>query len=628
MSECTVFLFDTSKSMIQNTGILNATQWLEYALLEKNKKLRKTDYVGCYFGNTALTSNSQNIPNVFNAQPITAPVTVEHTKKIIKTINHYIETYCDGPLKKEDEEPIVSMVQSLLVASLDLKAEFKSRKILKQIMVFTDDLDGLDFDEEEIETFSKEIDGRIYLVNCGNEYKDNPFASKWGALIKNIPSSKIYQIEELLKTISNPIINTVKPVRIFQGMLRLGADLSTIAFPDEEDAVDSLDDYLSLSIHVEGFFATKPVSSAFRKQVMKAANSNTDDKTNMPEYVPFKSAIEYEVHDKVEDKDKVGPNGEKEYKYVPRNVNINNIAKAYRYGSRYEVLPSILLDSMYIATYPGIDIRGFVNKSQLPRYYLASESTFILADTKVGTQSDNQALTALADAMIEKDKLAIVRYVPKKGAHCQMCILCPILIDHSKVTEEEGEKNIRAFVLTRLPFAEDERLSDFPRLSNRGFKNEEEKAKTEKIDALMEDFVDQLDMDDLAEIPENKYYAPYAPSIKNTTLPLPCEDTEIEDPLRIPAIHIHRQKEVLMEWVDQIIINNSKSFNVSNYPATLMTNITPYTSDKFSSEHISELVELLAISKSKHTGSANGTSEEQLEWNEDSGPSYEELVGR
>ncbi|CCH59717.1 hypothetical protein TBLA_0B09020 [Henningerozyma blattae CBS 6284] len=639
MSECTAFLIDVSKSMIQEKGIVKSMAYLEYALLEKVKKLRKTDYISIYLFNSLWESNSDNVPNIYHSQKIIAPVRSIEAIRTIKEIQRYIDTFDEG---KYDENYIeyesLSSFQCLILASLEMEYFFGKRKVFKQIMVFTNNLDRLDLAEAEVKTLTTEIEPRIVLANCGKESNVDVYQTKWGQIVKTNPLSKIFSIDYLLKEVTNPRLATIKPIRIFTGPLRLGADISSITHPSESTSIDIQEDPRCLSILVEGYPATKSVSNLNKIQVIKKQNgqeknikkgndSVISDKYLSANYVQTKSIIEYEVHEKILDakdnitrnKNRADDNEEEsenvDYKTV--TVSSKSISKVYRYGTDYVVLPTTLTDNLSFNTYPGLDITGFMDEESLPRHYLISESTFIVADSRAGSTADMMSFEILVDVLYENKKIAIARYVQKNNTNAQMVMLCPVLVDHSDILSEQDiqkyrsihdddneEVNMRGLILSRLPFAEDERVSEFPKLSNRHMKNEKSKLEAEEIDSLMGNFIDGLDMDGLPAVSDNKYFK----SIKETTeisqLPLPNTDNnrkvvvkEETDPLRIPAIHVHCQKDVLLEWVDQKLIRDSVTFESPHLSKSMKDQITPFYTDKFSIHNATKLVEKLKLKK-------------------------------
>lgn len=601
-AESSSFIVDVSPSMINDGHLSKVSAYLEYTLLDKCKRRRKTDWVSLYLANCQKTKNSQSIPNVFQVQEFRAPVTSVETIEILRDLQNYSERVAENTLPKEEgsdvsPDQIKSMVQCLLVASLDIRDEFKSRKLLRQIIIFTADIDGLDLDEEEIGVLREELNSRLILIDCRNKFEtgqndEEIYGSKWGHLLKAIPGSMIFNMDDLLMEMTLPKPNLVKPVRIFSGNLRLGADINKLNNISEEKNDSPFDDKLSLCIKVEGYPATKPVSSLNRRIVLKDGSNGTT------QYEAVKTVIEYEVQDEKADK-KV-------------SVAPESIAKAYRYGSDYVVLPSTLDESRFYRTAPGIDIRGFLDRQRLPRYFLNSESRFILPDTRAGSVADVISFNALVDTLSQESKVAIVRFVSKTDAEVQMCMLCPLVLD-----DEHGD-SARTLILSRLPFAEDERVASFPRLTQRTttsgkkVENDQNEASSE-IDALMSDYIDCLDMDSPVKN-ENKagshYYLPLGGSVKDTTLPLPEKDLEKaqlqdSDPLKIPAIHLHRQKQVLLEWVHQKLVNGAEDFQIPEMPDFLREKISPHFNPSRDDEKLVKLVKALNIKETVDRSAAN-----------------------
>ncbi|QLL30557.1 hypothetical protein HG536_0A03750 [Torulaspora globosa] len=595
-AEATTFVVDVSPAMERDGHLSKVIAYLEYTLLDKCKRGRKTDWISCYLANCRYSKNSQSISNVYEAQEFVAPVTSTETLKLLRYLQFYGEE-TSGPRPSDDGgesadiESVESMVQCLLVSSLDMKEKFKTRKMLRQTVVFTADVDGLDLNEDEIDVLKEEFNSRLILIDCRKktttDSKDSDIEdSRWGTLVKAIPGSMVFDINDLLLEIALPKPAVVKPVRIFAGELRLGAEVTAIVPSSDCKGISPADDERCLCIKVEGYPATKRVSTLNRKLVFK------DEQNGSKQCEPVKSVIEYEVHDDKADK--------------RFTVAQQSIAKAYRYGSDYVVLPSTLDEQRYYRTSPGIDIRGFLDRTRLPRYMLNSESRFILPDTRSGSTADMATFSALVDTMLEHDKVCIVRYVAKCDSEVEMCMLCPLIM------RDEHDEKVRTLILNRLPFAEDERVASFPRLTNRtttsGKKIEDnQEAENSRIDALISNYIDSLDMDspvkqdtDLA----SHYYLPLGQATKDSTLPLPGGEEENillrgSNPFRVPAIHLHRQKQVLLEWIHQKLVIGSDELQMPEMPDVLREKIQPHYNDRRDEAGMAELVKLLNLKQTE-----------------------------
>ncbi|CAI5030065.1 CGH_1_HP_G0101200.mRNA.1.CDS.1 [Saccharomyces cerevisiae] len=135
-------------------------------------------------------------------------------------------------------------------------------------------------------------------------------------------------MNELLVEITSPATSVVKPVRVFSGELRLGADILST---QTSNPSGSMQDENCLCIKVEAFPATKAVSGLNRK-----------------------TAVEVEDSQKKESEDDQSGSS-----YIPVTISKDSVTKAYRYGADYVVLPSVLVDQTVYESFPGLDLRGF-----------------------------------------------------------------------------------------------------------------------------------------------------------------------------------------------------------------------------------------------------------------------------
>lgn len=607
MAECSGFIVDVSPQMIEHDNVSKAQAYLEYCLLEKCKRKRKTDWISCYLGNCAITKNSQSIDGVFQVQDWQAPVSIEETVRVLRQLQRYSQDLREGNVGKASsgEESSSSMVQCLLVSSLDCREKFHARKMRRQLVVFTDDMERLDLSGEEVEVLAEELNLSIILIDCRKEQDEALGYGVWGKLVDAVEGSRIYRVNDLLREISSLPSNVVRPVMIFSGELRLGGDIG------ESEGEESLEDEHSMRIKVEGYPATKAVSSISRKMVLKKEIRGKDI------YEPLKSIVEYEIQ---------GNNGEKK---EPIQVSPKSITKAYRYGSDYVVLPSSLEEgSRKYADRPGMDILGFIDEQVLSRHYLHSESRFIIADTRYGGVQDVVALSALVDSLKSLNQLAIVRFVARPTSDVQIGVLYPIHIEEN-----------RAFVYCRLPFAEDQRVADFPLLVDRkttsGRKIEEDKSQGDDIDSLMSAYIDAFDMDDEPQTQEDHYYKVMeGPPPTNLPLPppqqqqIPEREAERDDPLIVPAIHLHRIQQVLLEWIHLCIINGSK-FHVPEMPDFLADKISPrYKPSPEQDSSIVNLKKLLDIRISHRREPWKERQDEENEEAEENIPDLQSLLSR
>ncbi|CCK70499.1 ATP-dependent DNA helicase YKU80 KNAG_0E02380 [Huiozyma naganishii CBS 8797] len=592
MSECTAFVVVPCGTLVAEPDALaKVIAYLEYTLLAKCKKQRKTDYASCYLASSTVET----------LLPWVAPVTSKHIAQTVTALNDGGEQSSDGGL------------EALALALNKIRERFpktRNRAMLRNIVVFADPDAwgkwGGDYLElwRQIRDDLEQDSVRLVLLDCG----EGTFSPPSPPLRRLIHTIYTRLIEDTLGF--NPA--SVKPVRVFSGVLRLGATLDTIVGKQEEDAQSVFEDPLSLAISVEGFPATKTVQGLNRKTMVK---TTTEDASF--EYVPVKSVIEYTT------KEESGRGAV--------SVSSQNVTKAYRYGADYVVLPDTIVDrSVYRTGGPAaIDIRGFMDVTALPRHYLHSESIFILPDSRTGGVADETTFHVLVDAMLQAGKLAIARYVNRdRGSDVQMCALVALVTS----TQHSSGSTL---VLTRLPFAEDQRNSLFPPLTPKL----PDDADSMETDALMEQFVDSMDTDKIGIATKDEYYYSTAnlASGAASTLPLPEGEhyshmNDQEDPLRVPSVAVHRLQEVTMEWLLQRVIepqDDGEEFVVPELPPTLADKISSYVSDQGAYDRTAAaLVARLGCHKSAQVKGSGQEQRDNTEDNVQEGPPLEELLRR
>ena len=627
-AECTSFLVDMSQRMIETGKIPLVVEYLEYTLLEKFDKSRKTDWIDCYLNNCSKNDNVMNITGIIQLQEMVAPIQSSDIIRIIKTIsNMEVE-------KTDDADELSTIEQCLILSILQIKKEFRKKNMIRQIMCFTDDLDSIHLEDDEIDQILGEYQGRFILVDCrtpdqieddandGIAVEDNA----WFKLINRTAGSMMVHITELNEMIQSPIPSAVKPVRVFSGQLRLGADINNINNPSKSMLNDNIDDTNCLCINVEGYPATKSVSSSHRKLVQEIKDEDGNIRYDIPT-----STIEYEIYPNEEPiiKDEIEGSKDEKAKGIP--VSKQGVTKAYRYGSDYVTLPATIANQIYNSNSPGLDIRGFMDQKDLPRRYLNSESTFILADTRIGNMGDVISVSALVDTLIRSNKVAICRYVQKTNSEVQMVVLVPLIITMDNLknvtlneTIDSDNKGLRVLILNRLPFAEDERMTtskrkipttiktEFQKIKKEEAETErenKEKMKLKQIDELMSNFIDSMSLNDKFDTPSELYYEHIDEIPKMSSLPLPRRQFEnvynLEDPLRMGAIGPFSNKQLLINGFNQIKIMNQtdpSEFIPPNLYNILAKKINPLDSvpneiKTIINENIEQIVSLTGIKK-------------------------------
>ncbi|KDD73580.1 hypothetical protein H632_c2038p0, partial [Helicosporidium sp. ATCC 50920] len=123
---------------------------------------------------------------------------------------------------------------------------------------------------------------------------------------------------------------------------------------------------------------------------------------------------------------------------------------AYRYGRQLVPIPQDVANFVKYAPDRGLRLLGFLPASRVDRSRYLKDSWIVLPDKE--DAAAGVALGALAQALTQKDHVAIVRFVPRAGGNVAVCVGQP----------SPANPPIPAhLILNTLPFAEDVRLFRF-----------------------------------------------------------------------------------------------------------------------------------------------------------------------
>ncbi|XP_042501367.1 ATP-dependent DNA helicase 2 subunit KU80 isoform X1 [Macadamia integrifolia] len=148
--------------------------------------------------------------------------------------------------------------------------------------------------------------------------------------------------------------------------------------------------------------------------------------------------VDYE-YKSVEDSDKV----------VPPEQRI----KGYRYGPQVVPISSAEWDAVKFKPEKGVKLLGFTNASNIMRHYYMKDVYIFIAEP--GNTRAIQAVSAIARAMKEMNKVAILRCVWRQGqGNVVVGVLTPNLSNQDNIPD--------SFYFNVLPFADDVREFQFP----------------------------------------------------------------------------------------------------------------------------------------------------------------------
>lgn len=517
--EFTYFIVDLSPSMLkkqngrQVSDLEYGLKYLYSVIAHKILKAKKSDQVSVILLHHTDTDNplstddeNTNIKILNKEEPASFDLLARLNSQLQVNESPFIKTEGD-------------VTKLLLVACTLLYEKTKtSKKLVVNVVVLTNCESPMDVDEE-LGGYMAQIlqscnEAKIHVASIDFETDTNAESikssneSKWRDMFSKVNNgSSIFHFDQLLTLttdIEKAIPRIVRPVKIFDGELRLGCDLDAIdsaKFEYNKSAVgssldlkyDQFKDPISLCMKVEGWPLIK------KEALMSAKTYTLSDLLH-----PVKFIKDYKIHDSQRPEDET----------AMKSITLQETVNVFKYGSSVTPLTTNLEKAAKFRTYAGIDIRGIIKLDDLPVSYLTDESILIL--NKVGAnQRDTTSFNSLCVALLNLGSVAIVRYVQKDNSEVQMALLIPNIVNSDRSdqkkrsTGDEGGE-FYSFSLVRLPFKEDEKISNFSKLS-RIIRDEADMKysayiPTPEMVDLMTEYVDLMDLDsDTKPIKESKY---------------------------------------------------------------------------------------------------------------------------
>jgi len=155
----------------------------------------------------------------------------------------------------------------------------------------------------------------------------------------------------------------------------------------------------------------------------------------------------------------------------------DQIGTHYPYGGEKVLISKEEMKAIKKFDDPGIKLMGFKPRSSLKDYMNIRASYFISPDDDMITNS-SQVMDALIRQMIQKEKIAIVRVIPKETSIVRFCALLPQL---EAVDPDDGFKTPQGFNMIFLPYADDIRSPETVVPANIQPKITEEQIKAAKL---------------------------------------------------------------------------------------------------------------------------------------------------
>ncbi|KAH3674306.1 hypothetical protein WICPIJ_009585 [Wickerhamomyces pijperi] len=475
---------------------------LQYPIsLVTNKILRKrkTEYVSlmtCDDINNECNTNLQNINLLFSFK---------------QCFYSDLKKFKLSPTTKEQDPNGDGIIRALLY-SFDIMHQFVLKKKIKRTVVMVTnshkepELYSQDFVDAIVElTLKFDIDLILIGVDFDQKDANQENIKLWRGLFQRLPSVScmILSGEESIELINNPEVKSVRPVGIFRGPFRIGADLQDSNF-------DSRNDLSCVCFDTEGY---KAVMGAKHEYSLKAYGKSKED------IFPITASVDYSIRHYKDsnfdpDSDEEGQE-EEDLEYETELIDKSKIKKSYKYGSNSVMLPTELEQLTKLQTQPGIDLRGVVSSRNFPKAYMTGESIYLVPCKN--SNRDAYSMYALVDSLNTMQCYGIARYVAKSGSDPQMMVLIPCLVSRESILKrkspESSNEDVRCLVMCRLPYFEDVKIPVLPPLNlskDSQSTGDDLKIRDQEVQDLMDDLVNSWDItteEDKKTYQNRKFYA-------------------------------------------------------------------------------------------------------------------------
>jgi ATP-dependent DNA helicase 2 subunit 2 len=299
-------------------------------------------------------------------------------------------------------------------------------------------------------------------------------------------------------------------------------------------------------------------------------------------------------------------------------VERDQLVEGFRYGKHTIVLKDLLSKQRTYTTIPGLDIRGVVEASKLPRIYMTKEAILVFGSKE--SNNDQMAIAALVDVLTEMESYAIARFVKTPTSNVSMCVLIPVYIKKNggiSTKRTEGDEDLtetRAFILNTLPFFEDEKISTFPRLttlrttSGKEIDSKNDLLPSSEIDDAMDSLVQKMDLgSDSTDFEGDRII--FNPTLAASLLPLPVSRGNHDNLVKLSTGVHYRERAIkdiiikslsyskgLKEYVkqDNIIPPLPKELEKDTLPDP-----KPFSSAEYDLKQLAKLVDAKPVDKTK-----------------------------
>ncbi|KAG7663483.1 YKU80 [[Candida] subhashii] len=472
--EYTIFVLDASKSMDiasqenqNNTDLEICTEFVFDYLRRQLLKNRKSDRFGL------ILFSSNHIEELYENKPLS----LETVRFYHSRVKSFHERDCNLGNGRND-------VTDALKSALDQFDKNLHLKFIRNLFLLTNGELSLgngsmnsDWQLYKDTIESAKIDITMGICDLDSNVNKSTSKEKVIHMLKRISKewgySKVRDLKQLTHT--RPPLKLVGPRNACTGKL-------TFATHQEAFGPDPATDKAGIKIEIQVFPAVKSESLPSGHEY----HVDTENET----FTTIKRSTTYYIKSGNEDEleGEVGLPEQEESQTL--KIEQYDTTPGFKYSPRDVIaLQPELQTVATLLSNPGIDILGFIPDDNLPSAYLTDESFYVVPNSSY--EGKNKILfNSMIVSLLEMKSIAIVRYVSSNDNEVKICAAFP-------QKAALGGNIGYTFLLTRLAMKEDEKIGNFPNLTQKKTEikqeDEDEIRKEEPdrdaSDELMEKFI-------------------------------------------------------------------------------------------------------------------------------------------
>lgn len=305
--------------------------------------------------------------------------------------------------------------------------------------------------------------------------------SDWISISCQFDQSHVLSLKEAAFLSRNcPPVKKTRPMPTYRGDLRFGADFSKLL---SDKRYDPSEDDSCLVWKVEVYPAAKSeIALNSLHEYIVDGDKIVRVERNTKQFVWEKNSLanaeealgEENADDKLFDKVYLGH---------------DSTVPGFKF-SNFDLLAldSDLRDASKLDISSEFDIFGFLKINSIPYCYFTDDASFIVPE-KSSSFKNTFTHFAFCQTLFEKQIAPVARFVRKQAKEVEVGAMIPVKV-------KDGSDFSYCYVFIRLPFKEDEKIGNFPRLAEKNraqAENKEDLKETNrsKLDDLMDSFVNE-----------------------------------------------------------------------------------------------------------------------------------------